>query len=68
MNDIILLLIIIAAVAYIAIAGAWIYARGPSVKNCLLAPFISAGILIAIILPFIGGALLALLHYSKKYK
>ncbi len=68
MRDFFILAIIILAIAWLAIAGGWIYARPKNWKNYILAPFVSAGILIAIILPFIGGALLALLRYSKSYK
>lgn len=68
MRDFLILFAIIAGIAWIAIAAGWIYARPKNWKNYVLAPFVSAGILIAIILPFIGGALLALLQYAKKYK
>lgn len=68
MKDILTFAIIIAALAWLAIAAGWIYARPKNWKNYILAPLVSAGILFAIILPFIGGALLALLQYAKKYK
>lgn len=68
MRDFLTLAIIILAIAWLAIAGGWIYARPKNWKNYILAPFVSAGVLAAIILPFIGGALLALLQYAKKYK
>ena len=68
MKDFLTLAIIILAIAWLAIAAGWIYARPKNWKNYILAPFVSAGILAAIILPFIGGALLALLNYSKSYK
>ena len=68
MKDFLTLAIIILAIAWLAIAAGWIYARPNNWKTYILAPFVSAGILAAIILPFIGGALLALLNYSKSYK
>lgn len=68
MKDFLILFAIIAGIAWLAIAGGWIYARPKNWKNYVLAPFVSAGILLAIILPFIGGALLSLLQYAKKYK
>lgn len=68
MKDFLTLAIIILVIAWLAIAAGWIYARPKNWKNYILAPFVSAGILAAIILPFIGGALLALLNYSKSYK
>lgn len=68
MKDFLILAIIILAIAWLAIAAGYIWKRGPTVRNFLIAPFISAGVLVAIILPFIGGALLALLQYAKRYK
>lgn len=68
MKDFFILAIIILAIAWFAIAAGYICKRGPTVRNILIAPFISAGILLSILLPFFGGALLALLHYSKSYK
>lgn len=68
MKDFLIFAIIILAIAFVAITAGWIYARPKNWKNYILAPFVSAGILIAIILPFIGGALFSLLQYAKKYK
>lgn len=68
MRDFLILFAIIAGIVWLAIAAGYIMKRGPTVRNILKAPFISAGVLLSILLPFIGGALLALLHYSKSYK
>ena len=68
MKDFITILIIAVVLFWLGLTIGYICVRPKNWKTYVSAPFISAGIIISILVPFIGGSLLALLGFSKNYK